>query len=169
MNQKSLGLIIKEVIYHFTDVALHDLSNPSVQDKFSNKVQLSLQTKLPHLSPSELTVIGSVLRSALTNLKATACQRNNVSRREIFSASRPPTNEKELNTLYFEGSRAMYSNLPCSRAYMTSDSTHAIVLLRETVSSFLALGIDNLCFDPAQLEDPLSYYFTSLAAVATNR
>jgi hypothetical protein len=45
-NRKSLGLIIKEVIYYFTDVASHDLSNPSIQDKFSNKVQL------PHyLSP----------------------------------------------------------------------------------------------------------------------
>jgi hypothetical protein len=85
-----------------------------------------------------------------------------------FSASRPPTNEKELNTFYLEGSRAMYSNLPCPRAYMTSDGTHAIVSLRETVSSFLALGIDDLRFDPAQLEDPSSSYFSSLAAIAIN-
>jgi hypothetical protein len=98
-----------------------------------------------------------------------ACQRNNVSRRGIFSASRPPTNEKELNTLYFEGSRAMYSNLPCPGAYMASDGTHAIVSLRETVSSFLALGIDDLRFDPAQLEDPSSSYFSSLAAKTINR
>jgi hypothetical protein len=115
-NRKSLGLIIKEVIYYFTDVASHDLSNPSIQDKFSNEVELSLQTKLLHLSPSELSVIGSVLKASLTNLEATACQRNYVSRRGIFSASRPPTNKKELTTLYFEGSRAMYSNLPCPRA-----------------------------------------------------
>jgi hypothetical protein len=38
----------------------------------------------------------------------------------------------------------MYSNLPCPRAYITSDGIHAIVSLRETVSSFLALGIDDL-------------------------
>jgi hypothetical protein len=168
-NRKSLGLIIKEVIYYFTDVASHDLSNPSIQDKFSNEVQLSLQTKLPHLTPSELAVIGSVLKASLTNLEDTACARNNVSSRGIFSASRPPTNEKELNTLYFEGSRAIYANLPCPTAYMTPDGTHAIVSLRETFSSFLALGIDDLRFDPAQLEDPSSSYFCSLAAKAINR
>jgi hypothetical protein len=83
-NRKSLGLIIKEVIYYFTDVASHDLSNPSIQDKFSTKVQLSLQTKLPHLSPSELAVIGSVLKASLTNLEDTACAGNNVSRRGFF-------------------------------------------------------------------------------------
>jgi hypothetical protein len=158
-------LIIKEVIYYFTDVALHDLPNPSIQDKFSNEVQLSLQTKLPHLPPSELSFIGSVLKASLTKLEATACQRNNVSRRGIFSAYRPPTNEKELNTLYFEGSRAMYSNLPCPRAYMTSVGNHAIVSLRETVSLFLALGIDGIRFDPAQLEDLSSSFFSSLAAI----
>jgi hypothetical protein len=70
-NRKSLGLIIKEVIYYFTDVASHDLSNPSIQDKFSNEVQLSLRTKLPHLSPSELAVIGSVLKASLANLEDT--------------------------------------------------------------------------------------------------
>jgi hypothetical protein len=51
---------------------------------------------------------------------------------------------------------------------MTSDGTHAIVSLRETVS-FLALGIDDLRFDPAQLEDLSSSYFSSLAAIAINR
>ena len=52
---------------------------------------------------------------------------------------------------------------------MTSEGTHAIVSLRETVLSFLALGIDDLRFDPAQLEDPSSSYFSSLAAIAINR
>ncbi len=42
---------------------------------------------------------------------------------------------------------------------MTPDGTHAIVSLRESFSSFLAQGIDDLPFDPAQLEDPSSSYF----------
>jgi hypothetical protein len=93
-----------------------------------------------------------VLKAYFTNLEATACTRqNNISKREIFSASRPPTNEKEFNTLYFEGSRAMYANVPCPRASMTPDGTHATVSLRETVLRFLALVIDDLHFDPAQL------------------
>jgi hypothetical protein len=52
---------------------------------------------------------------------------------------------------------------------MIPDGTHTIISLRETFSSFLALGIDDLCFDPAQLEDPSSSYFCSLAAMAINR
>jgi hypothetical protein len=52
---------------------------------------------------------------------------------------------------------------------MTPDGSHAIVSLRETFSSFVALGIDDLRFDPAQLEDPSSSYFCSLAAKAINR
>jgi hypothetical protein len=79
-NRKSLGLIIKEVIHYFTDVASHDLSNASIQDLFYNEVHLSLQTKLLHLSHSELSVIGSVLKASFTNLEATACARNNISR-----------------------------------------------------------------------------------------
>jgi hypothetical protein len=63
----------------------------------------------------------------------------------------------------------MYSNLPCPGAYMRPDGTHAIVSPRETVSLFLALGIYDLHFDPAQLEDPFSSYFCSLAAIAINR
>jgi hypothetical protein len=52
---------------------------------------------------------------------------------------------------------------------MTSNRrTHAIILLCKTVASFLALGIDNLCFDLTQLDDPLSNYFPSLAARAIN-
>jgi hypothetical protein len=83
-NRKSLGLIIKEVIYYFTDVASHDLSNTSIQDKFSNEAQLSLQTKLPHLTPSKLAVTGPALKASITNLEDTACARNNVSSRGIF-------------------------------------------------------------------------------------
>jgi hypothetical protein len=124
-NKKSLGLIIKEVIYYFTDVAPHDLSNPSIQDNFSNEVQLSLQTKLPQLSSSHFTVIGSVLKASLTNIEATACHCNNASRRGIFSASRPPAKEKDLNTLYFEGSIR-----PCTPTYLVPGHTwHQTVLM----------------------------------------
>jgi hypothetical protein len=160
-NRKSLGLIIKEVIYYFTDVASHDLSNTSIQDKFSNETA----PPNPFWTCCHWTGFESIHHQPWRHrLRTQQCikQRN-------FSASRPTTNEKELNTLCFEGSRAMYKNLPCPRAYMTPDGTHAIVSLRETFSSFLALGIDELCFDPAQLEDRSSSYFCSLAAKAINR
>jgi hypothetical protein len=104
-----------------------------------------------------------------TNLDTTACQCNNVSRRGVFSASRPPTNEKELSTIYFEGSRAMYANPPCPRAFMTSDGTYDIISLQETVMLFIALRKDNICFDSAQLEDPWWSYLFSLAAITINR
>jgi hypothetical protein len=140
--------MIKDVISYSTDIAVHFHSiNQS-------KTRIQLSQKISSNNAVKFVTFFFNKCGLLTKLEATVCQWNSFAKqRGIFAASRPPTNEKEVNILYLlEGTRAM----------MTLNGAHAIILLCETVASFLALGSDNLCFDPANFDDPLSNYFTAL-------
>jgi hypothetical protein len=165
------GSILHEIITYFTSVPKSGVQSSASQNDYIDRVSNQLQEKLPYLPVQDLSVIRRVLGDTFDNFSTKPAECMESSQRGLFYATRPPQNESklELNRFYLQGPNSIYENLPCQKATMSKDMTHATVSRQGIVASFIAMGIELFNVDPTVLKVPSSSFFSSNVAKTTNR
>jgi hypothetical protein len=161
--------LIEKLVHYFTKFEYHARSGTNsphpASDVFINNVlrrltEGSLQPpNIPFHAP-QLLHICQILKEEYLHIPPSFANPP-ILKRGIFEKTRPAVSTDEMNRFYLTGKKSIYQNIPCPKATKTSDLSHAIISLRETIACFLALGVDPLIIPENVHSDNMWRYFQS--------
>jgi hypothetical protein len=168
-NVTTFGDIIEKLVHYFTKFEFcpcpGSSSSPPSSALFIDNVlrRLAVESSQPPNLPfhaPQLLHLRQILTEEYLRTPPSATNLP-ILKRGIFEKTRPAVSTDELNRFYLTGKNSIYQNIPCPKARMTSDLSHAIISLRETVACFLALGVDPLLIPENVHSDNMWTYFQS--------